>query len=211
MKKVLYPANKLPSFSNLDPAIQATAQINLNDVRIGTKPLSTPVCFAVFQSRTENDNETHLAIKPSKKNFGGILRPKYVRRTLVIGLIYGPRANTQFDIAFWVFWILPGPLRHSDSLILSPDDCDNNLHVWKLVDVNARPQGHRHLLARPSGIFCCAKALGLGTHFGAKALGCPGGDSNLSNWYLHNSHLRNACQLVRLDDVFVGIQCHHWR
>ena len=33
-------------------------------------------------------------------NFGGILRPKSVRKTLVIGLIYGPRANKQFDIAF---------------------------------------------------------------------------------------------------------------
>ena len=29
--------------------------------------------------------------------------------------------------------------------------------------------------ARPPGIFCCAKALGLGTRFGAKAPGCPGG------------------------------------
>ena len=29
----------------------------------------------------------------------GILRPKSVRITLVIGLIYGPRANKQFDIA----------------------------------------------------------------------------------------------------------------
>ena len=44
--------------------------------------------------------ETHLSIKLSKKNFGGILRPKSVRRTLVIGLIYRPRANTQLDIAF---------------------------------------------------------------------------------------------------------------
>ena len=43
------------------------------------------------------------------------------------------------------------------------------------VDANARPQGHRHLLARPLGIFCCAKALGLGTHFGAKAPECLGG------------------------------------
>ena len=42
----------------------------------------------------------HLSIKLSKKNFGGILRPKSVRRTLVIGSIYGPRANKQFDIAF---------------------------------------------------------------------------------------------------------------
>ena len=31
--------------------------------------------------------ETHLSIKFSKKDFGGILRPKSVRRTLVIGLI----------------------------------------------------------------------------------------------------------------------------
>ena len=41
------------------------------------------------------DIEMHLSIK-----LGGILRPKSVRRTLVIGLIYGPRANKQFDIAF---------------------------------------------------------------------------------------------------------------
>ena len=46
--------------------------------------------------------------------------PKSVRRTLVIGLIYGPRANKQFDIAFGVFWTLPGPLRHSDSLMFKP-------------------------------------------------------------------------------------------
>ena len=46
---------------------------------------------------------------------------------------------------------------------------------WKTADGNARPQGHRHLLAQSPGIFCCAKALGLGTHFGAKAPGCPGG------------------------------------
>ena len=31
---------------------------------------------------------------------GGILRPKSVRRPLVMGLIYGPRANEQFNIAF---------------------------------------------------------------------------------------------------------------
>ena len=43
------------------------------------------------------------------------------------------------------------------------------------VGTNARPQGHHPLLARPPGIFCCAKALGLGSHFGAKSLGCPGG------------------------------------
>ena len=64
--------------------------------------------------------ETPLFIKFSKKNFRGILRPKPVRRTLIIGLIYGPRANKQFDIAFCVFWALPGPLRQSDSLIFKP-------------------------------------------------------------------------------------------
>ena len=37
--------------------------------------------------------ETHSSIKLSKKNFGGILRLKSVRRILVIGLIYGPRAS----------------------------------------------------------------------------------------------------------------------
>ena len=44
--------------------------------------------------------ETHLSIKLSKKNLGGILRLKSVRRTLAIGLIYRPKANKQFDIAF---------------------------------------------------------------------------------------------------------------
>ena len=62
----------------------------------------------------------HLSIKLSKKNFGGILSPKSVRRTLVIGLIYGLRANKQFDIAFGVFWTLPGSIGHSDILIFRP-------------------------------------------------------------------------------------------
>ena len=42
----------------------------------------------------------HLSVKFSKRHFGGMLRPKSVRDTLVIGLIYGPRANKKFDIAF---------------------------------------------------------------------------------------------------------------
>ena len=46
-----------------------------------------------------------------------------------MGLIYGPRANKQFDIAFRVIWTLPDPIRHSDSLILSPDDCVNNFQA----------------------------------------------------------------------------------
>ena len=37
----------------------------------------------------------HLSIK-----LRGIQRPKSARRTLVMGLIYGLRANKQFDIAF---------------------------------------------------------------------------------------------------------------
>ena len=73
--------------------------------------------------------KTQLSIKLSKKNFGGILRLKSVRRTLVMGPIYGPRANKQFDTAFCVFLTLPGPVGHSYSLILSPDDCVNNFHV----------------------------------------------------------------------------------
>ena len=64
--------------------------------------------------------KTQLSIKLSKKNFGGILWPKSVRRTLVIGLIYGPRANKQFDTAFCVFWTLSGPVGHSYSLIFKP-------------------------------------------------------------------------------------------
>ena len=47
-----------------------------------------------------SETETHLSIKFLKKDFGGILRPKSVRRTLVIGLIYEPRGNKQSDIAF---------------------------------------------------------------------------------------------------------------
>ena len=63
----------------------------------------------------------HLSMKLSKKNFRGILRPKSVSRTLVIGLIYGPRANKQFDIAFGVIWTLPYALiGNSDSLIFKP-------------------------------------------------------------------------------------------
>ena len=55
-----------------------------------------------------------IYLKLSKKNFRGILRAKPGRRTLVIGLIYGPRANKQFDM---VFWSWPGSMGHSDSLI----------------------------------------------------------------------------------------------
>ena len=49
-------------------------------------------CQQIVES---TDVETHLSIKLRE-----ILRPKSVRRTLVMGLIYGPTANKQFDIAF---------------------------------------------------------------------------------------------------------------
>ena len=58
--------------------------------------------------------ETHLSITFLKKDFGRILRPESVRRKLITWLIYGPRANKQFNIA--LFWTLSDHLRHSDSL-----------------------------------------------------------------------------------------------
>ena len=63
------------------------------------------------------------------------------------------------------------------------------LKPWP-VDTKARRQGHRNRSALPHpGIFCCAKAQGLYTHFGAKAPGFPGmvtGQSDTRNkllWY----------------------------
>ena len=45
--------------------------------------------------------EAHLSIiKILKEELRRDTEPKSVRRTLVIGLIYGPRANKQFDIVF---------------------------------------------------------------------------------------------------------------
>ena len=46
----------------------------------------------------------------------------------------------------------------------------NTLYVY----ANARPQGHRPLLARPPGIFCCAKALGWAHILVQKLLGAQG-------------------------------------
>ena len=79
-------------------------------------------CFkSVLSINSESTKvEMHLFIKLSKKNFGGILRPYSKRRTLVIGLIYGQKQKKQFDIAFQVFWSLPGPVQHSDSLTFKP-------------------------------------------------------------------------------------------
>ena len=64
----------------------------------GRWKVSKVYCQEIVES---TEVETHLSnIKLSKKNLGGILRPKSVRRTLVIRLIYGPRANKQCDIVF---------------------------------------------------------------------------------------------------------------
>ena len=49
-------------------------------------------CQSIAES---TDVEMHLSIK-----LRAILRPKSVRRTFVKGLIYEPRANKQFDMAF---------------------------------------------------------------------------------------------------------------
>ena len=64
-------------------------QIRVED---GTFQKCTVNKYNVVES---TDVEMHLSIK-----LRGILRPKSVRRTLVIGLRYGPRANKQFDISF---------------------------------------------------------------------------------------------------------------
>ena len=53
-------------------------------------------CQEIVES---TDVEMRLSIK-----FKGILRPKSVRKTLVTGQTFVPRANKQFDIAFRVFW-----------------------------------------------------------------------------------------------------------
>ena len=49
-------------------------------------------CQEIVES---TDVEMHVSIKLS-----GILKPKSVRRTLVTGQIFGPRANKQFHIVF---------------------------------------------------------------------------------------------------------------
>ena len=57
-------------------------------------------CTVNKQLSLQKLKRIYLHVKLSKINFRGILSPKSVRRrTLVIGLIYGPRANKQFDIA----------------------------------------------------------------------------------------------------------------
>ena len=127
--------------------------------------VSEVYCQQIVES---TDVQTHLSIKLSKKNFRGILRAKSVRRTLVIGLIYEPRANKQFDL---VFWSWPGSMGHSDSFFLSTDDYINNLHV----DANARPQGHLKFIGPAPGHFLLCKSPGAGHTFRYKSPGVPGG------------------------------------
>ena len=76
--------------------------------------------------------ETHSSIKLSEKNFGGILSPKSVRRTLVIGLIYGLRANKQFDIAFFSEKNFGG--------ILSPKSVRRTLVIGLIYGLRANKQ-----------------------------------------------------------------------
>ena len=54
---------------------------------------------------------------------------------------------------------------------LNTDDYINNLHVG----ANARPKGHLKFIGPAPGHFLLCKSPGAGTHFGAKAPGCPGG------------------------------------
>ena len=66
---------------------------------------------------------------------------------------------------------------HSDSLILSPDDYVNNLHV----DANAGPQGHLKFISLAPGHFLLCKSPGAGHTFWCKRPGMPGGGGNQSN------------------------------
>ena len=52
--------------------------------------------FKSVLSINKIDVEAHLIIKFSKRNFGGILRPKSGKRPLVTGLIHRPTSNEQF-------------------------------------------------------------------------------------------------------------------
>ena len=56
------------------------------------------------------------------------MRPKSVRRTLAIWLIYGPRANEQFDVAL-SFLDFAMPSTALRQLNLRPDGCVTNFHV----------------------------------------------------------------------------------
>ena len=66
--------------------------MEVDQIRVEDWPFFKSTLSIIVES---TDVEIHLSIK-----LRGILRPKSVRRTLVIGLIYWPRANKQFDIDF---------------------------------------------------------------------------------------------------------------
>ena len=122
-----------------------------------------------FKSVLEStDVETHFSMK-----FRGILRPKSVRRTLVVGLIYGPRANKQFDIAFWVFWTWPGPIGHSDSLIFKPRWLCQQSSCW----CKCPAQGTLSFIGPAPGHFLLCKNPGAGHTFRCRAgaSGCRAG------------------------------------
>ena len=137
--------------------------------------------------------EMHLSIK-----LRGILRPKSVRRTFVMRLIYGPRANKQFDIAFWVFWTWPGPVGHSDSLIFKPRWlCWHSLCWCKC----SAPGTSSFTVSTPEH-FLLYKSPGVGNILWCKSLGVPGGVGvNRSNWYLHY-----CSPLSRSDYIFFTAQ-----
>ena len=92
----------------------------IGKIKTATKTLDHVLYKGAAFAKPKNTKYTYVFMHPVKKyldllpsspilqdylfknsiKLRGILRPKSVRRTLVIGLIYGPRANKQFDIAF---------------------------------------------------------------------------------------------------------------
>ena len=111
-------------------------------------------CQKIVES---TDVETHLSIK-----LRGILRPKSVRRTLVMGLIYGPRANKQFDGQ--ALEALRQLNFYAQMTVLT---------IFMLMQM----PGPRDIVIYWPGLraFSVVQKPGAGHTFGAKAPGCPGG------------------------------------
>ena len=107
----------------------------------------------------------------SSTKLRGILRPKSARRTLVIGLIYRPRASKQFDIAFWVFWTWPGPVGHSDILIFKPWWLYQHSLWWCKCPATGTPS----FIGLAPRHFLLCKSPGAGHTFWCKSPGVPGG------------------------------------
>ena len=127
--------------------------------------------------------EMYLSSKFSKKNFGRILRPKPVRRPLVTGLSYGPRANKQFDMAYWVFWALPGSSGHSDSLIFKTWLLTVSKFESQLMQTPA-PGSSSFIGPAPGHLLLC-KSPGAGHTFPYKSPGVPRGMVTGQNDSLH--------------------------